>query len=382
MASLKKITISNPDLREYPSTGLSQDVSVGWTTLNVSSTTGFWTISWASTYYYLIIGSYGSEKTEIVLASAKTDSTFTVSACKFSHSASDPVSVIPYNQVKFYGRTVSWGSNTHLITKWIDVTNQETTYEYSGSDYSYFIASFFREDTSEESGASDEITIGTFTPYSAKRIIEAGLRRAMTRADENQNGLLGWSALIDILNDGLLEIMTRKKQWQCLHKTDSTKTTTADVYYIEKPADLSVMEFLYVDGKKIKYVSKFKYNQLITDSLIINRWKPEGYTIKNDQIHFYPCPDAEYSTSFEYYSVPTIIDSLTQEVKKEFATILTYFISAQAAYIRNNEKRGNLMEAKFNKVLESQVEDVTWYEQVWESSQTELTFCSYDDFDI
>jgi hypothetical protein len=52
-----------------------------------------------------------------------------------------------------------------------------------------------------------------------------------------------------------------------------------------------------------------------------------------------PTPADSYSVSFEYYAMPTEISSLTDNVKKEFATILIYFIAAQAAYIRNNEKR-------------------------------------------
>ena len=76
-------------------------------------------------------------------------------------------------------------------------------------------------------------------------------------------------------------------------------------------------------------------------------------------IYMVPKPNGSYETIFEYYSTHDVIESLTQEVKKELATILVYFIAAQASYIRNNEKRGNLMEAKYTRVLENQIEDVT-----------------------
>jgi p-aminobenzoyl-glutamate transporter AbgT len=84
-----------------------------------------------------------------------------------------------------------------------------------------------------------------------------------------------------------------------------------------------------------------------------------NYTIKNDKIYLYPKPDGVYTTSFEYYSTPEVVTSLSQEIKKEFVNILIYFVAAQAAYIRNNEKRGNLMEVKYTRVLENQIEDVT-----------------------
>jgi hypothetical protein len=54
-----------------------------------------------------MIGNYGSSRSEIVLVSALDDNSFTIGACKYSHSASDPVIFIPYNKVIFYGRETS-----------------------------------------------------------------------------------------------------------------------------------------------------------------------------------------------------------------------------------------------------------------------------------
>lgn len=374
MSQRTLLTIANPDLHNGQSTALSQDVAVWGTTLTVYATTGFWTISAASDYYYLIIGNYWEEKTEIVLASAKTDSTFTTGALKFSHSAGDPITYIPYNQIKFYGRLMTGGSNNLLATLDIDCSKQHTPYEYTGTTYSYFVTTYYRPVTTiEESQESEEISTVTFTFRSVKKIIEAGLRKALTRADENPDASLGWSTLIDIANEGLNEILTRKKQWQCLHKIDNTQSTVASTAYVSKPSDLSIMEFMTVEWKKINFVSKTMYNQYVLSSTTTPTWKPYLYTIKNDLIYLYPTPDSAYSIWFEYYSNPTSITSLTDEVKQEFATILIYFIAAQAAYIRSNEKRGNLMEAKFVKTLEQQIEDVTWYEQAGEAVRVEHT---------
>ena len=193
----------------------------------------------------------------------------------------------------------------------------------------------------------------------------------MTKVDENPNGLLSWSILIDLVNEGIAEILTRKKKWQCLHKRIAGDNTVADVEYIEKPEDLSVLEFLLVNGIKLDYITKYQYNQITQNWVNITSWIPSKYTIKNDMIYMVPKPNGAYETIFEYYSTHDVIESLTQEVKKELATILVYFIAAQASYIRNNEKRGNLMEAKYSRVLENQIEDVTWEEQAGDAVQTE-----------
>lgn len=367
------IRVANPSLSDNQQTFLTQDVAVGWTTLTVSSTIGFWAISWASDYYYLVIWRYWEDTTEIVLASAKTDSTFTVWALKYSHSSSDPITYIPYNQVKVYWRLTSWGANNLLATIDIDCTNQVTRYDYTSTTYYYFVTSYYRSaTTAEESDFSDETTSATFTVYSAKKIIEAGVKKAMTRVDENPDASLSWNACIDLLNEWLLEIITRKKKWQCLHKISAPTTTTANVAYIDKPTDMSILEFITVNGNKIQYISKMRYNQL-TISTTQSPGVPAWYTIKNDKIYFYPTPSDAHNVVFEYYAMPTFIDSLTTEVKKEFATILIYFIWAQAAYIRNNEKRWDKLELKFQQTLSLQIEDVTWYEQIWDAEETERT---------
>lgn len=377
MASKNTIKIGNPALSWAPRTSLVSDVSSGWTTLSVRSTTWFPD----SANYYLLIGTYWSDNAEIVLASAKTVSSFTVWALQASHSSSDPVVVIPYNKVKYYGREASGGSSTLLDTVNIDCTEQFTSYTYTPSlpEYVFFVSTYYNESLNEESWMSDEISLSTFNVNSVKSIIESWVRKALTFIDENPKGKLSWATLIDIVNEGLSEILTRKKKWQCLHKIDNSLVTTEWVEYMDKPEDLSVLEFIYVDWKKVDYITKYKYNQYRGNTLNVWVWIPQNYTIKNDKIYFIPCPSSNFSTSFEYYSVPSTITSLTDEVKKEFTSILIHFVAAQAAYIRNNEKRGNLMESKYIRVLENQIEDVTWEEQSGDSITSELTNSFFTD---
>jgi len=69
----------------------------------------------------------------------------------------------------------------------------------------------------------------------------------MTRIDENPDSSMSWSAMIDELNNGLQEIITRKKRWRFLHKLDTSKTTTANVAYLSCPDDLSIVEYVIVN---------------------------------------------------------------------------------------------------------------------------------------
>lgn len=368
-----QIQIVNPPLSDSPTTSLTQDVLAAWVTLNVSATTGFTAISAAASYYYLLIGNYGTKTSEIVLASAKTDTSFTVGAMKYSHSASDPVIYIPYNQVKFYGRITSGGADNLLATVNIDCSQQFTSYEYTGSTYYYFVSSYYREaTTAEESGFSDEISSTTFTYYSAKKIIEAWVKKAMTKIDENPNGTLSWDNCIDLLNEGLNELITKKKQWWFLYKVDSSINTANAVEYVSKPDDVSIIDFIKVNGYEIKYVTKFRYNQY-KDGGSIGGWTPSCWTNKNGKVYLFPVPNSVLPVTYEYYSLPTVITSLTQEVDKEFATMLIYFIASQAAYIRGNEKRWDKMYIYYNQIAAQQIEDITWFEQSGISTELERT---------
>jgi hypothetical protein len=110
--------------------------------------------------------------------------------------------------------------------------------------------------------------------------------------------------------------------------------------------------------------------------------KPYWYTIKNWKNYLYPTPDSSYPVTFEYYATPREITSLTDQVDEELSVILTYYIAAMAAYIRGNEKRWDKMYAMYSKLLEQQVEDMTWYEQVGDAESIEYTSSYWPDFDI
>lgn len=373
------IKIANPSLDGNQQSSLVLDVAVWGTTLTVTSTV--WYDLTAN--IYLLIGNYWDQKSEIVLASAKTDSTFTVWALKYSHSASEPVTYIPYNQIKFYGREVSGWANNLLETVNIDATQQYTSYTYTGAKYSYFVTTYYREAaTAEESDESDEISILTFNQYSAKKIIEAWVRRAMAKVDENAESSLSWSALIEELNNWLQEIMIRKKRWRFLHKVDTSISTSPWVQFIPNPSDLSINEYILVDWVKIEYITKMRFDQAVSTGTTPIIGKPYWYTIKNWKNYLYPTPDSVYPVTFEYYATPTEITSLTDQVYEELSVILTYYIAAMAAYIRGNEKRWDKMYAMYSKLLEQQVEDMTWYEQVWDAESIEYTSSYWPDFDI
>jgi hypothetical protein len=173
-------------------------------------------------------------------------------------------------------------------------------------------------------------------------------------------------------------LITKKKQWWFLYKVDSSISTANWVEYISKPDDVSIMDFIKVNGLEIKYVTKFRYNQY-RDGGSIGGWAPSCWTNKNGNVYLFPTPSSVLPVTYEYYALPTVITSLTQEVNKEFATMLIYFIAAQAAYIRSNDKRWDKMYIYFNQIAAQQIEDITWYEQSGYPEEIERTSIYWDD---
>jgi phage gp36-like protein len=84
----------------------------------------------------------------------------TVATLKFNHVKDEPFTLYRFNKRKFYGATSQTGSFTELTSdgspKDISVDDpQGTLFEYSGSELTYFKATYFNSETSEETDIAD-----------------------------------------------------------------------------------------------------------------------------------------------------------------------------------------------------------------------------------
>ena len=377
--NVNRIKIANPSLEDEVRTYRTSDVAAAETTHPVISTTGF-VISGANDYY-ILSGDYGQEKTEILLVDASdpaTDSdSFKTGACKYSHSTSEPITLMRYNQIRIYGGTTSGFTpslGTPIATIDIDPTQQFTEYVYEGSTYSYFVTTYYNSNDDEESGYSEEIYSGSFTRRSAKRIIESGLIKAMTQIDESPSGKLNWDNCLEILQDGIDEILARKRTWPFLRKRDSTTfTTTANQQYITKPTDLGYLEFIIINNQELQYMNRVDYNAYTASGVTATTGSPLYYTAKNDQYFLIPTPDQEYTIIYEYYKVPATITDLSTEVDLAFVPVLIYYCASQFSYIRGNDRRGDKMYKMFEKLLEQQVIEYSGPEQTGQAEEIDRT---------
>lgn len=351
-----RIKIANPSLEDELRTYLTDDTDVADVDLPVLSTTGF--VISGTVDYFALIGEYGQEKTELKEVDADVGTTatnFRVAALTYSHGASDPVTYMRWNKIKIYGATSSGGSKTLITTIDIDITKQYTEYTYdSATDYSYFYITYINDANviEEETDYSEEISTTSFTRKSVKRIIESGARKALTTIDENANSTLNWSIALEIIQDGIDEIMARKRRWSFLNTIDTSQSTTINQNYIIKPTNMSQLVYLKVDGYTVDWISPFRYNRYTEG--VTTTGTPNYATEKNNKYYLYPTPDAVYDVIFEYYKEPTVLSNLSTEINTPFITPLIYYCASQFAAVRGNDKKADKMDKKFHELLEEQ----------------------------
>lgn len=347
-----KIRVANPPLEGNSKTYLTANAAVGATLISVTSVSGF--PGTGDSDFFVLYNGYENEKAEIKLidASETAANVFTSAATTSSHETSDPLIYIGYDQIRVFGLTSETGTKNLIDTIYIDTTQQYTEYTYTGDTYTYFTTAYYNSSDDTISGYSPVIQSTSFTRSSAKRIIEAGLRKAMTTIDESPDGILNWDNCLEVLEDGIDEILTRKRNWSFLAKSDSSTTTTSGQNYIEKPSDISLLQFLIVNNRKLDWVSPRKYNYNYYDSAVQTNGEPVEFTEKNNKYYLNPTPGGAYTVIYEYYKNPANLGSLSAEVDSELTPALIYYCASEFSFMRGNEKQGNRRYTQFQNMLE------------------------------
>lgn len=368
------IKVANPPLEDNIRTLLTADVNSAAVSITILSKTGLF-LAQRGAKYYVIINDYDQEGSEIKLVTADdTDNkTLSIAALSNSHSASDPVTFIPYDKIRFYGMATPDATPTLLATVPIDTTQQFTEYVYTGTDYSYFCSAYYNSNDDNISSYSEIIETADFGRTSAKRVIESALKKALTKIDESSNSLLSWDTAISILNDGLDEIMARKRKWIFLHTILSGSNTVAGNENIDIPTNLAYLENLKVNNQRLKWISHFEYDTAVYNSIVQENGKPQYYTIKNGKYALYPKPDSALSVIYEYYAYPTEVEELNDSIPIAFIPALVFYCAAHFCYVRGNDKRGDKMYIFYQKVLEQQVEEFSGPDQLGDAERVEQT---------
>jgi len=352
------IRVANPSLDGQPRTYLTQDVDATGVALSVASVSGFPGTS--DSDFYVLIGDYGDEKAEIKLidSSATTGKVLTVAALTSSHGASDPVTLIEFNQIKFFGLDSADATTyNELEAKDIDPTAQYTEYTYTTTPavYTFFSTAYYHSVSLNLSAYSEIIGSSSFTRRSTERVIKSAAIKALTQVDENPTSKLTWDIAVTVLQDGLDEISARKKRWEFWDTISTGTSTVSGTATISKPTDLTQLVRIKINGYQLDWITKNDYNSYTEGTTATG--EPRYFVERNETYYLYPTPNAAYDIEYEYYKTPDVLSNMSTEIDIPLVPVLIYYCGAQFAYIRGNDKRGDKLYQMYVRLLEEQVEE-------------------------
>ena len=107
---------------------------------------------------YAIVGTEGEEKAELRRVTATPFGVISFVTLVFDHKKGEKITRIAFNQRKFYGCATVSGPYVLIETKDIEVDNPRGTYfEYIGTAYSYFKATYYNSTTTTESAIANAV---------------------------------------------------------------------------------------------------------------------------------------------------------------------------------------------------------------------------------
>jgi len=173
-------SFQHPDgVRE--STRITEKISAAGTTLNVRNTEGLVDDD------YIILGTIGNEKTEIVRidATVSSNTQLTITATKFAHDVDDLVSYIPYNQIQFFSATTKSGTKTQQGSNTdLEVDDFVTEANLSSVSSGYVFARYYNSTSLAESDYSPAVPVTGFTEDSLRHIIDMARLRTQEKTED------------------------------------------------------------------------------------------------------------------------------------------------------------------------------------------------------
>lgn len=153
-------------------TYLSTNYSSGLSTFNVLNATD----SAFAADAFLLFGNFGAEDCEILKISSVNSTTgviVTTAVSKFSHAESTRITVLPYNQVKFFHTTTTTFSTTVALTGYIDLQCSDWFTSYNDESYStgYGWYIFYNSVTTISSQESNAIPYTGFLGNTTEQIL-------------------------------------------------------------------------------------------------------------------------------------------------------------------------------------------------------------------
>lgn len=263
---------------------------------------------------YLLFGEWGSETSEIIKVTTVTAATHTLTLAtntKFAHSESTKITVISYNQIKYYWTAlVTFDSDNLLDIIDIQADSLYTIYQDSAHSTGFGHFKFYNETNLKITSASNAIPYTGFSSNTAQKIIE-GFLRSLNQKDSKLISLADafrWLSEAYSIAQTELNLVNREYK-ATISETQNTVSGTQEYAF---PTDASEILSVYDNTNNLEVNECFledvdKYNSELVSSIT-------RYYIRGNVIGFTPIPDSVVEYKISYIKKTVALSSFTDTI--------------------------------------------------------------------
>lgn len=281
---------------------LSTNYSSGVTSIVVTNGDGFAALD------YLLLGEFGNETAEIVQISAGGVSThtLTIGATKFAHAESTKVTILKYNQVKFYHTTTTAFSAGTDLSGFINIQPDSLYTIFSDTTYTtgYGWFCFYNAQTTKITSNSNYIPYAGFAANSVKKLIEDFYSQLSVTEQKliTMSEVLTWfSEAYSIVRE---ELNLSNKDFNAEDHYDLATEANLAEYALPDNTDHIISVY---DDDNDKMVNKININEI--DEYNESSSNTTKYYIRGNYLGFAPTPSSAVNFIVRYTTKATAVTS-------------------------------------------------------------------------
>jgi len=271
---------------------------------------------------YLLLGLFGSENAEIVqidTVNATTGAIVLKVATKFAHSESTKVSILPYNQIRFYWTLLEDITGATPLTGYVDIQASDwfSTYqdETNSTGFGWFI--FYNSTTAQTSQASNSLPYDGF----GNNTIEDILNDFFSLLNNKELKLVTREDALSWLNEGYSRMRNRLNMTNVEYSATALLPLTIIAGQTEYllPDDFYALESLTAamdtsDPTAMGNLSKFPIEYIPLRLAFSYMGSQTRYYIRGKYLGFVPTPTIGGTYQYMYRTKTTRLDSNSESV--------------------------------------------------------------------
>lgn len=296
---------------------------------------------------YVLLGNFGSETSEIMKITGVTAATHTISfaaeTTKFSHSESTRITILPYNQIKFYQTAAAVFSDSENYLGVVDIQADAlyTIYQDSVNSSGFGWFKFYNETNLKISTNSNAIPYDSFTNQSIKKVLSS----FYSLINGKDRKLISDTDALNYLNEAYAIVISE------LNLVNSNFAVPADedisivsgTKEYDLPDDFSNVISLYngTDNEEIPFIKLSK----------VAKWESETsnevrYYLRGSVLGIVPEPTEAIIYTLKYQKKSDILDSYYSNIDlpDHGEYLLINFMLSRAAIKLQNGQEGMYLE--------------------------------------